>query len=125
MENHSVAGPRVLVVEDQFWIAEMIAGILKNAGYEVVGPANTVQSCLTLIEERTIDVAILDINLGAEMSYVAADALIAQGVPIIFVTGYQYHDLPQQYHAVPLMAKPTTPRRLLHAIARLLDAERT
>ena len=43
---------------------------------------------MALIEERTIDFAVLDFNLGDETSAVIAHALIARQVPFAFATGY-------------------------------------
>lgn len=113
----------VLVVEDEWWIAEMVTGILANAGYCVVGPADSVQTGLALIKRHHIDAALMDVNLGTAMSYPIADALIARGVPMLLVTGYHYTDLPCQYRGIPLLGKPTTPQRILAALAQLLNPD--
>ncbi|WP_052506043.1 response regulator [Novosphingobium sp. P6W] len=123
MEGSEGKKANVLVVEDEWWIAEMITGILENAGYCVVGPADSVQTGLALIENHQIDAALLDVNLGTAMSYPIADALIARDVPMLLTTGYHYKDLPRQYHGVPLLGKPTTPQRILAALTQLLKAD--
>ena len=120
MDESESSKVNVLVVEDEWWIAEMMAGILNNAGYGVVGPADTVEASLTLIEQQKIDAALLDINLGATMSYPVADALIARSVPTLLITGYHYTDLPPLYHALRLLPKPTTPQSILAALAQML-----
>lgn len=124
MEGTEGDRANVLVVEDEWWIAQMITGILENAGYCAVGPADSVKTGLALIKTHRIDLALLDVNLGAEMSYPIADALIARGIPTLLMTGYHYKDLPRQYHGVPLLGKPTTPQRIVATVADLLNSYR-
>ena len=57
---------RVLVVEDEFLVALDIAQQITEAGFEVVGPANSVAKAIALIDELGCDVAVLDVNLGHE-----------------------------------------------------------
>ena len=122
MDDSEGAKINVLVVEDEWWIAEMIAGILNNAGYGVIGPADTIEASLTLVEDQRVDAALLDVNLGTTMSYPVADALIARSTPTLLMTGYHYTDLPHLYHQLPLLSKPTTPQSILAALAQLLSS---
>lgn len=83
-----VAGKRILVVEDEALIAALLVDILKELGAEVVGPAATVEQALAIVERETIDAAILDVNLRNVRVDPLADKLRAQGVPLVFTTGY-------------------------------------
>lgn len=113
-------GSAVLVVEDEWWIADIMMGILEDAGYRPLGPVQSVAGGLALIEATPVDAALLDVNLGTEDSYPLADALIARGTPVLLVTGYQYSDLPERFRTVPLLSKPITTTGLLAALECLL-----
>jgi len=65
----------------------MVEAWLNELGYEVVGPAGSVQDGLRLIASRELDAAILDINLGGHDCYVVANTLQQRGVPFVFATG--------------------------------------
>jgi DNA-binding response OmpR family regulator len=79
---------RILVVEDNFLVAETIAQALKDWGYIVVGPASNLASGLTLAREAEIDGALLDVNLGGRYCFPIAIALRDRHVPFMFLTGY-------------------------------------
>jgi DNA-binding response OmpR family regulator len=74
---------RVLVVEDEFMIGLDIGQQLADAGYEVVGPATSVEKALRFIAEPGCDVAILDVNLGDETSEPVARKLRGSGKPFV------------------------------------------
>lgn len=110
----------VLVVEDEWLIATMTAGILEEGGYRVVGPVGSVAQGMALIAGETVDAALLDVNLGSEQSFGLADALIERGTPVTLLTGYKGGDLPQRFRAVPTLGKPVAPEVLLDAVEAML-----
>ena len=82
-------GGRVLVAEDKPAVAMEVAATLHRLGYEVIGPAGTLDEALRLIGTAGhIDAAVLDINLAGSLSSFAADLLVQRGARVIFVTGY-------------------------------------
>ncbi|MFO1061994.1 MAG: response regulator [Dongiaceae bacterium] len=108
----AVRGGRVLVVEDEALVATMLREQLAALGYSVLGPAASVAAALTLILEQQPDVAVLDLNLGGELAYPAADLLAARGVPFAFITGYDGATIERRYAGVPVLAKPLDPQLL-------------
>jgi CheY-like chemotaxis protein len=100
--------PSVLVVDDETMIAMLLEDMLNDIGCKVVGPASSVGQSIALIEanECLLDGAFLDINLRGELVYPVADALMARGVPFMFVTGYALHGIDPQYGAIPALTKP-------------------
>ncbi len=60
----AVTGARVLVVDDERPIIELVRGYLEREGMEVIA-ASDGQTGLDLIRERTPDVVVLDVNLPA------------------------------------------------------------
>ena len=109
-------GRRVLVVEDEYVVAEDLREELLRWGAEVMGPVATVADALVLLDVGPVpDMAILDIGLGDELVYPVADALRARGVPFMFVTGYDARVIPESYADVLLREKPLALREALLA----------
>lgn len=120
--------PTILVVEDEWLIAEMIGHILAQAGFDTRGPAATVAQALALIEpaggaQDACDAALLDVNLGPEKSYPVIDRLIALGIPHLLITGYNTGDLPERYRATPHVAKPLIASALVAAVGALVTRQ--
>lgn len=85
-----LSGRRILLVEDEYVLAEIIEEWLCQAGAEVVGPVPNVEQALKLIDTEVggLDGAVLDMNLGrGETVYPVADRLNELGVPYLFATG--------------------------------------
>ncbi|MBZ9673228.1 response regulator [Mesorhizobium sp. B2-1-8] len=110
---------RVLVVEDEWLIAEDVASELRAAGYPVVGPVSSVAAALQLVEADKVDVALLDIQLNAETSLPVAEVLLARGTPFAFVTGFGERDVPAPFRSCKFVAKPASETDILTAVAEL------
>jgi CheY-like chemotaxis protein len=109
-------GRRVLVVEDEYMLAEDLRRDLENQGAEVLGPVPTVAEALELLDQGlTPDLAVLDINLQGEKVYPVADALRDHAIPFLFTTGYDAQAIPSAYADVPRTEKPLALRDLLQA----------
>ena len=107
----SLQGRRVLVVEDEYLIAEDLREQLLSCGAEVLGPVASVNDALALLEDGAApDLAILDIGLGGEKVYPVADALRVRGIPFVFATGYDAWIIPDGYADVPRTEKPVALR---------------
>jgi len=103
----SLAGLRVLVVEDALLVADEIAAELRGFGCTVVGPAGRLENALTLARDEALDGAILDVNLAGQLCFPIADALAARRIPFFFLTGYTNPDLfPPEHREVPRISKP-------------------
>ena len=115
----SLAGLRLLVVEDETLVAMMVEDILSDFGCVVVDVAGTLERGLQLAADRdlALDGAILDVNLGGEKVYPIADALSARGVPYVFATGYGLAGIAPAYAHAPALAKPYEPRVLEEAVS--------
>jgi len=112
-----LAGRKVLLVEDEYFIAEDMAYQLKAGGAEVVGPVASVDAAIGLIEQtKRIDGAVVDINLQGVMSWPVADALLRRGVPFVFATGYDRASIPARYAHVVCCEKPVCTDRIGRAL---------
>lgn len=112
---------RVLVVEDEFLIALEIAAQLGEAGYEVVGPASSVEEALALISAPGCDIAFLDVNLGSESSAPVAAALSARDIPFVVSSGYRERSLAGIFDGAEILGKPFRSADLLMACKRCLS----
>ncbi|GEP06695.1 response regulator [Methylobacterium oxalidis] len=116
-ELTAMAGRRVLLVEDDYFIATDMQREFEDSGAEVLGPVSRVQEALDLIAASPeIDAAVLDINLHDEMVYPVADVLQARGVPFVFATGYEKTMIPAPYADVSLCTKPVLPQEISRAL---------
>ena len=123
MVEATLAGRRVLVVEDEYYLADDLARALATAGATVLGPAPSVAAALDLLaQEPALEAAVLDVNLGGEMVYAVADMLAVRGIPYIYATGYDETVIPERYSAAPRAQKPIDPRHVIDTLAKLIGA---
>jgi CheY-like chemotaxis protein len=107
MISSALRDRRILVVEDEYWIAMMLHDCLEDVGSVVVGPVPSVEKALNAIAaDPDIDAAILDVNLGGEMAYPVAEALTARHIPFIFTSGYEDATLRARYPQIRNCHKP-------------------
>ncbi|MBF9232577.1 response regulator [Microvirga alba] len=117
-----LSGCRVLVVEDEMLILMMIEDMLADLGCESVTVAATVDKALTLIEEQAFDAAMLDMNLSGVNSDSVADALAARGVPFVFSTGNNGHDVRDEFRDRAVLRKPFKYEELADILTSLLHS---
>lgn len=114
----AAAGLRVLVVEDDYFLAETLHEELCERGVDVVGPAGALEDAEALLEPATrIDAAVLDVNLGGVMTFGLADRLLQDGVRVVFTTGYDAAALPERFRRVRVCAKPYSIESIIAALA--------
>src|SRR5262245_24671881 len=108
-----MAKARVIVVEDNFSIADGLKYLVESAGYEVTGMAGSVADALRLVATTTFDVALLDIDLRGESVGPVADNVLARAKSLIFLSGYGETDmLAERLRELPRLEKPVDPDTL-------------
>jgi CheY-like chemotaxis protein len=108
---------RLLVVEDEYLVADDMRRELEALGIEVVGPVPSVADALEMLEaDDAIDGAILDVNLCGETVYPVAGALHARRVPFVFWSAYANPEAPADYDAVPRVQKPASATAVVRAL---------
>ncbi len=105
-EAAELQGLQVLVIEDEFLVAMDLELMLRELGCEVVGPIGDLETALRAAREQTLDLALLDINIGGQPVTAVADALAARAVPFALCTGYRHDQLSGRYPAAPKLMKP-------------------
>jgi DNA-binding response OmpR family regulator len=122
MDDGSLRGRRILVLEDEYMLSEDMREALEAEGAIVLGPAPRVRDGLTILDEQAaIDAAVLDVNLQGEMVFPLADRLIQSGTPFLFATGYDPDVIPARFQSVPRCEKPVRVDAIREAIDAVID----
>ena len=82
--------PRILVIEDEPLIVQMIEEMVREAGYRVSGVVHTMVMARQEFAKRNFDAVLFDLQIGGRYRPEIADFLLDTGVPFAFVTGYDY-----------------------------------
>jgi len=122
MPDQRLEGSRILVVEDEYFLADDLCQTLAASGAEVVGPAASVEEATALLAgDAAIDAAVLDVNLRGDMVFPVADALRERGVPFAFATGYDQWTLPERFTDSPRVEKPFKGPKVAAVLGPLLS----
>lgn len=97
---------RVLIVEDEYFLADDLAEALRARGAQVVGPIADLAEALSQVRRDGFDFAVIDINLRDEKAFPIADELTRQGIPFGFATGYDLDVIPERYRKLRRWEKP-------------------
>jgi len=120
--------PLVLIVEDNFLVAESTSLVLKNAGYRVATAATAKDALSSAAAERP-DVALVDLNLGDGMTGAAvANQLRKLDCAIVVCTGYAGATSQawlSEFGPAAVLTKPAGEEDLLAAVAAALPGALT
>lgn len=126
----AVAAGRVLVVEDEPTIAQLIVDVLREEGHQVEAVLDS-QEGLTRLSRRRYDLVICDLRMPRLDGPAFYDALVRAGSPvrnrILFITGDMLAPRTTQFlesRRLPYLAKPFLVEELKLAVNRLLDPAR-
>ncbi|MBI0535918.1 response regulator [Roseomonas sp. KE2513] len=114
-----LADRSVLIVEDQYLIADELRTLVERLGGRVLGPVGQVAAAIRLLAEEKPDLALLDVNLDGEEVYTVAEALSTAGVPFVFATGYDSWIIDPRFSDTPLLEKPVALPALVAALEEL------
>jgi CheY-like chemotaxis protein len=116
----SLKGARILVVEDEWMISNLIGDLLCGYGCQVVGPAAHVKMANDLATTEAIDCALLDLNVAGEPVFPTAKILDDRGIPFVFVSGYRRNQLPVSFRDRPMLQKPFSDVQLQQILENVL-----
>jgi two-component system, response regulator PdtaR len=111
----------VLVVEDEFIIADLFASQIENMGLAVCGIANTAEKAIALAIEHRPALVLMDVRLKGHLDGVDASIAIhdAVGSKVIFITGSHEPATLKRIeldHACAVLIKPLFGRKLETAV---------
>ncbi len=113
----SLDGLRILVVEDDWILADDIARLLTGEGAAVVGPAGSVDTAARLAAgENGLHAAVLDVKLRDGDIYDLARRLDERGVRVVFVSGWDPEAAPSDLHHCARLDKPAEPAQVLQGL---------
>jgi CheY-like chemotaxis protein len=110
---------RVLVVEDEFFVAMDLSAELRSRGYTVVGPAATVEKAQALVNEGPLYGAVLDMFLAGRPVFEVARDLLSRNTPFLFVSGYSAPEIPSWMPPRLRYIKPVAAAEVADAVDRL------
>ncbi|MBR0668603.1 response regulator [Roseomonas hellenica] len=117
-------GPRILLLEDEWLIAEATAHSLRRLGYQTLGPAHSVSDASDVLATATPDAALIDTVLSRESSLPIADRLTELGIPFAFYSGFERSDLPERFKDCRFLRKPIGEAALKAELEALLATAR-
>src|SRR5215471_14806919 len=109
---------RILIVEDEFFIAEDCATTAEEAGFEVAGPYLKLEDVPS--DLAGISAAILDLNVCGVSAYPLLDRLLEMNIPVTLYTGYDAKCGPEKYANVPRVTKPSACADAIEEVTRQL-----
>jgi CheY-like chemotaxis protein len=118
----TLAGRRILIVEDSPVVGPFTADLLSELGCAVVGPAPNLAIARQLIETEKVDAALMDVHIRGERVFPLCETLTAKRVPFVFTSGYADWNMPEKWRDRPRLQKPYTLDRVEDALKRVLSA---
>lgn len=115
-----LSGYRVLVTEDEYFLADDIARSLRSCGAKILGPVSDLESASRILNFEIIDAAVLDINLKGQIVFPIARALRARNVPFVFTTGYDRRSIDAEFQDVLVWEKPFDLLAMVQALANMV-----
>ncbi len=114
---------RILIVEDDLMIADLIETLLASEGYEVIGVARTVTQAVELCRLRKPEYAIIDLRLadGGIGTEVVGELGGLNGLGVIYASDNASGVPLTSAHGIGFVSKPYRPRDLLRALAIVID----
>lgn len=97
---------RALLAEHDALVAMDLAYELEARGIEIAGITSSLEGALKLIEEKSLDLAIMTVELQDGLSYPAARRLRALGIPFAFFTSFGKDEIDAEFSDVPYLSKP-------------------
>ena len=111
-----------LVVEDQSIIRIDLEETLRGFGFRNVHGASTSEAAARIAASSEIRFALLDYELGSCTSLQVAEALVAKGIPAVFLTAYGTSvELPPGLAHLQVLAKPFSAELLEDALRKALE----
>jgi DNA-binding NarL/FixJ family response regulator len=120
-------GPKVLVVEDEFFVALDLETTLQRAGFEVVGVADNAADALRLAEANQPSLVVMDVRIAGERDGIDTAIEIYERFGIRSVFASAHHDpgtvaRAARANAAGWLAKPYSSQSLLAAVKAATDS---
>lgn len=110
----------VLIIEDEWFIAELLTDLAEEAGATSVATAMTEDEAVAAARERTPSIIFSDVNLQAGTGPHAVQTIMAEAgtIPVIFITGRPEYCQPCNPPGV-ILRKPVQRQTVLDTFRQL------
>jgi putative two-component system response regulator len=124
-----MSSKKILVVEDEWVVADQLCRDLADLGYAVCGTATTGEGALRKVEAHRPDLILMDIVLKGKMDGIeAADRIASQfDIPVIYLTAHtnqEYIERAKRTNPFGYLVKPYNQRELFATIEMTLHKHR-
>ena len=107
---------RILILEDDPFIAWDLQAIVEGEGHSVVGVCNSLVEARRRLAEA-FDFALLDIDVADGKSYEVASTLSERRIPFAFVSASAPSELPPELRSARFIAKPYHESAIVRSLA--------
>ena len=115
--------PRVLVVEDDSDLREIVCEVLENAGYDAKPAAGGEEALAALDEPQHVDLILLDLTMPGMSGFELRERLLRvpelRSIPVVVMTASRAFD-PSSLSPAGVLLKPLDATQLLDAIDKVL-----
>jgi CheY-like chemotaxis protein len=120
VENATLAGCSILVIEEQPFVARCLQILLGGAGAEV-HCTTCAGEALDVIDRRRFSAALLDCSQSAKGRRRVVQRLVRLGLPFVFCKEI---DQDETWPGVPVLIKPVIGVQLVDVLYRLIEARK-
>lgn len=127
--NQALKGLRILAVEDQPDLRDMLVLLLEQQGAEVIGCESAGEAFDVLVSGEPLDAAVFDISMPGEDGLTLMSRLrnweagrSPGHLPVVALTAHVTHEMERQCRAAGFdhyLPKPVSPRALFSTLRRL------
>jgi DNA-binding LytR/AlgR family response regulator len=96
---------KILIVEDNFLLAAELSELVQTELKAEPVTTSTAKAALGLIPDA-IKLAFLDIEVLDGTTYPVARKLVENKIPLVFISGNDQKSMPEEFKALPFLAKP-------------------
>lgn len=125
----SAGRTRILVVEDNYFVALNVESALLDAGYEVIGVVDNGEEALQSVAEAAPDLVLMDIRLAGELDGIdTAIALRRMNIASLFASAHCDDAIRERGAAADprgWLVKPFTDAQMLTAVRLALETPQT
>ncbi|QNE33024.1 response regulator [Sphingomonas sp. NBWT7] len=120
MEKPTLQNARILILEDDYYLATDLQAALEAAGAQVVGPFADPADAAHALKSNAPNCALVDLNLGRGIDFELPQELARQSIPFAFVTGYDRDAIPDTFAGTARVEKPVAPQKVVEIVRLLL-----
>lgn len=108
---------RILILEDDSFIAMDLQAILEEEGHEIVGIYSSIQEVKEHLKDN-FDYALLDIDVIGGKSFEVAEELLRRRIPFAFVSASLPSDMPVSLKESSFIPKPFEGDMILRSVGQ-------